>query len=59
MNKCSPVEMRKNLKAVDLMANHGIDFVVMPVTSPENKLELIKQAQQALETLFEGAGVAP
>ena len=52
MNKCSPVEMRKNLLAVDEFRKHMIDFVVIPVKSEKHKAELIAQGQAIFEELI-------
>lgn len=51
MNKCSPVEMRKNLKVVDEFKRYGIDFVAVAVKSPEHKKELVAQGAAVLEEL--------
>ncbi len=56
MNRCEPAEMRKNLIAVEAFANHGLDFVAVPVTSPEHKKELLKQADDTFNELIKGAG---
>ena len=48
MEKCSPVEMRKNLAVVEQLSTVGIDFVVMPVKDPLHKQQLIAQAQAIL-----------
>lgn len=51
MNKCSPVEMRKNLQAVDMYRNAGIDFVPIPVSSLNCKNNLLSQGNEALKVL--------
>ena len=49
MNKCSPIEMRKNLELVDTLRKHGIDFVAVPVRDNNHKNELINLGYQVLE----------
>lgn len=49
MNRCNPVEMRKNLKIVALYIEAGIDFVPVPVRSQDHKKELIVLGNQILE----------
>ena len=49
MNKCSPVEMRKNLMVVDQYKNVGIDFVAVPVRDHDHKNELIALSNEVLE----------
>ncbi len=48
MEKCSPVEMRKNLMAVDELKRAGIDFVPIPVSSAAHKQLLIRQGHEIL-----------
>ena len=55
MNKCSPVEMRKNLIIVEQCARNGIDFVVIPVKNDSHKAELIAQGNAVLEELLKEA----
>ena len=52
MNKCSPVEMRKNLDAVAAFKLHGIDFVAIPVKSVYHKAQLIAQGQAVFDELL-------
>ena len=52
MNKCSPVEMRKNLACVEIMKEHGVDFVVIPVKNALHKAELVAQAQAVFDELY-------
>lgn len=49
MDRCSPVEMRKNLEVVEQFKRHGIDFVAVPVRDQQHKNELMAQGQQVLE----------
>ena len=49
MERCSPVEMRKNLLAVEQFRQAGIDFVAVPVRSKEHKMELVKLGLSLLE----------
>lgn len=49
--KCSPVEMRKNLEAVEIYKQYGIDFVAIPVGGKLTKKELISLAMNQLENL--------
>ena len=49
MERCSPVEMRKNLQVVDQFRKAGIDFVAIPVMDDEHKAELIQLGQDVLE----------
>jgi len=51
MEKCSPVEMRKNLLVVDQFRMHGIDFVAVPVRDQDHKDELINQGAEVLEEM--------
>ena len=51
MNKCSPVEMRKNLDCVEAMRFHGIDFVAIPVKNALHKAELVHQGQAIFDEL--------
>lgn len=51
MDKCSPVEMRKNLEVVNLFARTGIDFVPIPAKNKEHKQELIKKMQEIMTEL--------
>ena len=51
MNKCSPVEMRKNLDVAEHLKNAGIDFVCVPAKNQEHKDELILLGQGILEEM--------
>ena len=53
MDKCSPVEMRKNLAAVETYRQAGMDFVVMPVKNQDHKNELIVQSTEILSEMVE------
>ena len=52
MERCSPTEMRKNLKVVDAYRKAGIDFVPVPVRDEGHKNELIDQGNQVLENIL-------
>lgn len=52
--KCSPTEMRKNLEAVEVYKQHGIDFVAIPVGGDLTKAKLIMIAMRQLEELEKG-----
>ena len=52
MNKCSPVEMRKNLEVVEQFKKHGIDFVAIPVKSQDHKNELIAMGNDVFEEML-------
>ena len=47
--------MRKNLEHVEAFRNAGIDFVVIPVSSKEDKDSLLLQSAQALTKIIEEA----
>lgn len=51
MNKCSPVEMRKNLEMVRAFKEVGIDFVAVPVFSETQKHEMLLLASGRLDSL--------
>jgi len=51
MDKCSPVEMRKNLEIVERYRAIGIDFVAVPVMDSSHKCQLIAQSNEVLEYL--------
>ena len=51
MEKCSPIELRKNLLVVKQLSNLGLDFVSIPVKNLEHKLELTNQLNSALEEI--------
>lgn len=55
MNKCSPVEMRKNLDVVEQFKLAGIDFVPMPVKDELHKANLVFQADAILDGLANDA----
>lgn len=52
MDKCSPVEMRKNLMIVDHLKRCGMDFVAIPARDQSHKGELIAQHLAMLEELL-------
>ena len=49
MDKCSPVEMRKNLDVVAQYIKAGIDFVPVPARDSDHKNELIVMGNEILE----------
>ena len=55
MNKCSPVEMRKNLLVVEQFKKYGIDFVPMPVKDELHKASLLLQVDAILDDLANDA----
>ena len=52
MNKCSPVEMSKNLEVVEVFKLQGIDFVAIPAKDVLHKADLISQAQAVFDELI-------
>lgn len=48
MEKCSPVEMRKNLEIATMFKNAAIDFVAMPAKNQEHKNQLLEQLDKTL-----------
>lgn len=52
MNKCSPVEMRKNLEVVDQFKQVGIDFVAIPVMNESHKNEMIAMGNEIFEKIL-------
>jgi hypothetical protein len=55
MQKCSPVEARKNLESARALSAIGVDFVCIPVSSMAGKNELISQGNEALESILSEA----
>lgn len=53
MNKCSPVEMRKNMETAEIYKRGGIDFVCVPVNG--NKDELHAQVDAAMDGIIQDA----
>lgn len=51
MNKCSPMQMRKNLASVEAFKEVGIDFVAIPVKDEAHRMELICQGQAIFDDL--------
>lgn len=51
MEKCSPVEMRKNLEIVESFKKIGMDFVAIPARDEDHKNELITQCNAVLEDM--------
>ena len=52
MDRCSPVEMRKNLEAVEQFRRIGLDFVAIPVKSDIHKNELLAQSNEIMEEII-------
>lgn len=57
MNRCSPVETRKNLELAKNFASIGLDFVCVPVSGSSSKEQLVRIASEALEVLALAAEV--
>jgi len=55
MNKCSPVEMRKNLEVVEQYKRFDIDFVAVPARGADHKNELIQMGNEVLEEMVRNA----
>ena len=55
MERCSLVEMRKNLEAVEVYKRFGIDFVPIPVRDQDHKNELISLVNEVMEELVKEA----
>lgn len=55
LERCSPVEMRKNLQVVEQFKKYGIDFAVVPVRDADHKNELIVQGNEVLEEMVKQA----
>ena len=53
VERCNPAEMRKNMIAADAFKRCGIDFVPIPVRSPEHKAELLAQCFRELDAIEE------
>jgi len=53
IEKCSPVEMRKNLNVVDRFREYGIDFIAVPVRDHAHKKELAYISMEVLAELEE------
>jgi hypothetical protein len=51
MQKCDPVNMRKNLAIVELFSKSGIDFVAIPIKNPSHKKEMLLFMEQCLEEI--------
>lgn len=53
MERCSPVEMRKNLEMVEQFKKAGIDFVAIPARDMDHKNQLVNQGRKILEELID------
>ena len=51
MEKCNPVETRKNLEAANAMAKAGMDFVAIPVHGQFTKGVLLALMKQQLDAI--------
>ena len=51
MNQASAAKMREALKVVELFKKNGILFVPVPVTSDDDQVNLLVDAQGRLEQL--------
>lgn len=51
IERCSPVEMRKNLQVVEQFKQLGIDFVAIPVRDNDHKKALVALSIEVLEEL--------
>lgn len=56
MDKCSPVEMRKNLEVVEQFKRVGIDFVAVPVMNESHKNEMIAMGNEIFEKILAEGG---
>lgn len=59
IERCSPVEMRKNLETVEAFKRAGLDFVAIPVInngywSKEHLMQLQKNQLEDLSSYAEG-----
>ena len=55
MNKCSAVEMRKNLILVEELKIIGLDFVPIPVIDDDHKKKLLNELDRILLKLTDDA----
>ena len=55
MNRATPVELRKAMEAAHTLANAGILFVPMPVTSDDDREALVTEFHARLERMEEVA----
>jgi len=55
IERCSPVEMRKNLEVVETFKRYGIDFACVPVRDEDHKNELIEIGNKVLEDMHKEA----
>ena len=51
MNRASPVDIRNALEIAHTLAKAGIDFVPVPVLSPDDKLILARDVQMRLNQI--------
>ena len=51
MERCKPVEMRKNLEIVDTFKRNGIDFVAIPAMNNAHKNKLIEQGRKVFDDM--------
>ena len=53
MDRCSPVEMRKNLSVVESYRSLGIDFIAVPVRDDDHKNKLLAEGNEVLNKFLE------
>lgn len=51
MDRCDPVEMRKNLVVVDAFERAGINFVAIPAMNESDKDDLIEMMSRRLSSI--------
>lgn len=51
MERCNPVQMRKNLEMVKDLKDSGIDFMPIPVRDEEHRLMLAHYAENTLAVM--------
>lgn len=49
--RCNPAVMRKNLQIVEHLKRAGVDFVPIPVRSPQHRAELELQCLREIDHL--------
>ncbi len=52
MDRCSPVEMRKNLQTVEQYRKIGLDFVAVPVKDDDHKNEMLAYGNEVMEEII-------
>lgn len=51
MDKCKPVQMRKNLEMVNAFKGMGIDFMPIPVRDEAHRIQLAQLGAEILEEM--------